>query len=208
VTQLSSNVLTAGTWTVRGNPTVQSQINFTAAGSISGIGGAASVTLAGANASFSNLSGLQTIAQGGSLALQQGQSLTVTGALTNSGNLTLGAGCRLTLGGSFTQLSTGTLNVQLGGTATAPTFGRLVSGTGTVALGGTLNVTSTVVPAVGSSFTVVNNGGGAAVSGTFAGLPEGATFTVTAGTTVMTFQITYAGAGGNGGRNVLITRIA
>jgi uncharacterized repeat protein (TIGR03803 family) len=208
VTQLSGNVLTAGTWTVRGSATVPSQINFTAAGPVGVIGAAANVTLAGANASFSNLSGLQTIAQGGSLALQQGQSLTVSGALTNSGNLTLGAGCRLTLGGGFTQLSTGTFNMQLGGTAAAPTFGRLVSSTGAVALGGTLNVTSAVVPAVGSSFKVVDNGGGAAVGGSFAGLPEGATFTVTTGTTVMTFQITYAGAGGNGGRNVLITRIA
>jgi hypothetical protein len=187
---------------------VQSQLNFTTAGLIRAIGGAAGVTLSGANASFSNLSGLQTIAAGGSLTLQQGQSLSVAGGLTNSGTLTLGAGCRLTLAGGFTQLSTGTLNVQLGGTGTAPTFGHLVTGTGTVALGGTLNVTSTAVPAVGSSFKVVDNGGGAAVSGIFTGLPEGATFTVTAGTTVMTFQITYAGAGGNGGRNVLITRIA
>jgi hypothetical protein len=59
---------------------------------------------------------------------------------------------------------------------------------------------------VGSSLTVLENEGNSAVSGIFAGLPEGGTFTVTVGTTTMTFQITYVGPGIYGSNNVLITR--
>ena len=97
---------------------------------------------------------------------------------------------------------------QTGGTNTAPTFGHLVSTAGAVDVGGTLTITSTVVPAVGSTFKVLDNGGGAAVGGLFAGLPEGSTFTVTSATTTMTFQITYAGTDRYGNRSVFITRIA
>jgi hypothetical protein len=60
------------------------------------------------------------------------------------------------------------------------------------------------VPAVGSSFEILNNEGSGAISGTFAGLAEGSTFTVKVGGTIMTFQITY-GAGGN---DVVIKRIS
>jgi uncharacterized repeat protein (TIGR03803 family) len=208
VTQVSGSVLTAGTWTVMGSSTVPAKLRFVNVGFISDIGGTANVTLSGATASFSNLAGLRRIASGASFTLLQGQSLTTTGALTNLGKLTLGTSCLLTVGGAFTQLSTGTLTVELGGTDTAPNFGHLLSTTGTLALAGALNVTSTVVPAVGSSFKILDNEGNLPVTGIFAGLPEGATFTVTAGTTVMTFQITYAGSDGNGSQNVFITRIS
>ena len=61
---------------------------------------------------------------------------------------------------------------------------------------------------MGTAVELLGNGGNAAVSGTFASLPEGSTFTVTAGGTTMTFQITYAGTDADGNENVLITRIA
>jgi len=69
-----------------------------------------------------------------------------------------------------------------------------------------LVVTSTVVPAVNSSFQTLNNEGAGAISGTFSGLPDGGTFTVKVGTTTMTFKITYKG--GSGGNSVVITRIS
>jgi hypothetical protein len=71
-----------------------------------------------------------------------------------------------------------------------------------------LHVTSTVVPAVGSSFELLDNEAGSAIGGVFAGLSEGSTFTVTVGTTTMTFQVTYAGKDGDGKHNVVITRTA
>jgi hypothetical protein len=142
------------------------------------------------------------------LTLLDGQSFTTAGPLTDRGQLILAPGSVLTVSGSFTQTASGTLTIELGGTDSAPTFGQLVSTTGTVALAGKLDFTSTVVPAVGSSFGILDNGGDSAISGTFAGLPEGSTFTVTAGGTTMTFQITYAGTDADGSHNVIITRTA
>jgi uncharacterized repeat protein (TIGR03803 family) len=208
VTQVSGKTLTAGTWTVAGSAKVTATLDVTSAGKLTTLGGAAAVTLNGQGSAFTNLSGLSTIAKGASFSLLGGQSFTTAGALTDRGSLTLGPGSVLTVGGSFTQSSAGTLTVEVGGTNASPTFGQLVSSTGSVALGGSLDVTSTVVPAVGSAFELLDNEGGAAVSGTFAGLPEGATFTVKKGSKTMTFQISYAGTDGDGSQNVILTRTA
>jgi hypothetical protein len=83
-----------------------------------------------------------------------------------------------------------------------------VSTTGTVALAGGLSVTSEIVPAKGKSFALLDNERGLAISGIFTGLPEGATFTVVAHGTTMTFQITYAGTDADGNQNVIVTRIS
>jgi hypothetical protein len=142
---------------------------------------------------------------GGSFSVLGGQSFATVGALYNAGDLTLSPASILTVKGNFTQTSTGTLTIQIGGAASAPTFGQLISTTGSVTLGGTLQVTSSVLPAVGSSLEILKNQGHAAIKDTFAGLAEGSTFTVKNGTTTMTFRITYVGGGGN---NVVITRIS
>ena len=69
-----------------------------------------------------------------------------------------------------------------------------VNVTGTVSLGGaTLNPTLGFAPTTGQQFTIINNDGADAVTGTFAGLPEGTVFSI--GT--KTFQISYAGGTGN-----------
>jgi hypothetical protein len=206
VTQVSGKTLTAGAWTAAGSASVPATLDITSAGHFTTLGSAAQVTLNGLNTSFTNLSGLTTIATGGSFSLLGGQSFKTTGALSNMGSLTLGAGSILTVSGSFTQASTGTLTIELGGTDTSPTFGQLVSTTGKVALAGSLDMTSTVVPAVGSAFELLDNEGGSTINGTFAGLSAGATFDVTVGTTVMKFKITYAGKDADGKRNVVITR--
>jgi hypothetical protein len=62
-----------------------------------------------------------------------------------------------------------------------------------ITLGGTLTVTNNVVSAPGTVFTIINNQTGSAVVGTFAGLPEGATFTSGG----QTFKISYIGGDGN-----------
>jgi uncharacterized repeat protein (TIGR03803 family) len=208
VAQVSGKTLTAGAWTVTGDATVHAQLDITSTGHLTTLGSRARVTLDGPKANFSNLSGLTTIAKGASFSLLGGQSFTTAGALTNKGKLTVAPGSVLTVNGSFTQTSTGTLTIELGGTRTSPTFGQLVSTTGTVALGGSLDVTATVLPAVGSAFELVDNEGDTAISGTFAGLAEGTTFTVKRGTKTMTFQITYVGTDSDGRHNVVITRIS
>jgi hypothetical protein len=208
VGQVSGKTLTAGTWTVIGSSTVHSKLDITSAGRFTTLGSGATVTLSGPDSVFSNLAGLNTIASGASFALLGGRSFKTAGALTNDGSITLSPSSILTVGGSFTQTSTGTLTVELGGTDTTSTSGRVVSTTGTVALGGSLHVTSTVVPAVGRSFELLDNEGNSALSGVFAGLAQGATFTVTVGTTTMTFKITYAGKDKGGSHNVVIKRIS
>jgi hypothetical protein len=205
VTQVSGTTLTAGSWTASSTPTGSATLDITAAGSLTTIGSQALVTLSGSGASFPNLSSLATISAGGSLDLAAGASFTTVGDLTNDGTLTVGPASALIVSGSFTDGSTAVTAVQIGGTSSAPTFGQIFSTTGTVAVAGTLSVGSTVVPAVGSSFEIVNNEGANPITGTFAGLTEGSTFIVDVGSTPMTFQITYLGGDGN---DVVITRIS
>jgi uncharacterized repeat protein (TIGR03803 family) len=208
VTQVSGRTLTGGSWTVIGSPTVHAKLDIISAGHFTTLGSGATVTLSGTTVAFPNLTSLATIDAGATLSLQAGQARTTVGALTNAGNLVLGAGSVLTVSGSFTQTSTGKLTIKLGGTHAAPTFGQLVSTTGTVALGGSLSVGSTSLPAVGTSFEVLDNEGSSVIGGIFKGLSEGATFKVKRGTTTMTFQITYAGTDADGDENVIVTRIS
>jgi hypothetical protein len=204
-----NKILTGGSWTVSSTASTTPALDLSAASSVfNTIGGNASVTLSGPNATFSNLGGLSAIQGQGTLNLSGGASLQITpttGTFTNSGSMTLSPGSVLNVNGGFAQSPTGKLTEQIGGTASSPTFGSIVT-TGAVSLGGTLSVTSTVVPAVGTSFEVVNNGSASPVGGTFAGLAEGATFTVKVGATTMTFKISYVG--GPGGKNVVLTRIS
>src|SRR5262249_40018087 len=58
---------------------------------------------------------------------------------------------------------------------------------------------ATFVPPLGSSFVIVNNHSSDPISGTFAGLAEGATFTASGAS----FLITYQGGDGN---DVVVTR--
>jgi uncharacterized repeat protein (TIGR03803 family) len=207
VTQVSGGTLRGGHWRATGSPTVSATLDITSAGSFTTLGAGATVALTGRQASFTNLIGLATIKQGGHFSLLGGQSFSTPGAQTNNGDVTVGARSILTVAGSFTQSAAAGLTIELGGPVGDPTFGQVVSTGGTVALAGSLTVTSTVVPAVGSSFTILENEANAAINGTFAGLSEGSTFTVTDGGTTMTFQITYLGAGPFGNNNVIITRI-
>jgi uncharacterized repeat protein (TIGR03803 family) len=208
VTQVSGGTLRGGHWRVNGTATVSATLDITSAGSFTTLGAGATVVLTGRQASFTNLIGLATIKQGGHFTLLGGQSFSTPGALTNYGDVTVGARRILTVAGSYAQSSAAGLTIALGSTNGSPTFGQVVSTSGTVALAGSLTVTSTVVPAVGSAFTILANEGNAAINGTFAGLSEGSTFTVTDGGTTMTFQITYLGAGTFGSNNVIITRVS
>jgi hypothetical protein len=202
VDQVFNGVLTGGSWTAASTATTASALDISSA-NFNTIGISALVTLSGPNSSFTNLSGLS--ANQGTFNLSAGASFATAGNFINSGSMTLSPGSTLTVNGAFSQTSTGKLAEQIGGTASSPTFGSVVS-TGPVSLGGTLSVTSTVVPAVGSNFEILNNGSASAITGTFAGLPEGATFTVKVGATTMTFKITYKG--GSGGNSVVISRIS
>jgi hypothetical protein len=201
VAQLSGNSLTGGTWTVNAN----ANLSFSTGSNITSLAGA-TVALNGAKSNFAALANLATVGSTSSFSVLGGQTFTTTGNFTDSGKLTVGAASTLAVSGSFTENSTGAVTIQVGGSASKPTVGLITTGArGTVTLAGALAVTSTVIPAVGSVFTILNNQGSSAISGTFSGLPQGATFTVTVDGTTMTFQISYTGGTG---KSVTLTRIS
>ncbi len=92
------------------------------------------------------------------------------------------------------------LDVELGGTTVCDGYDQL-NVTGTVSLNGSLTTSfyGGFTPKAGDTFVIVKNDGSDAITGTFAGLPEGATVTVDG----VNFKITYAG--GEGGNDVVLT---
>lgn len=89
----------------------------------------------------------------------------------------------------------GTYLAQIGGTTACSTYDQLqVSGSVNVT-NGTLQLAliNGFSPTVGQSFEIINNTGSNPVTGTFSGLPEGATFSSGG----HTFQISYKGGTGN-----------
>ncbi|HZU35421.1 MAG TPA: hypothetical protein VFA18_05915, partial [Gemmataceae bacterium] len=196
VAQISAGTLNAGVWTVSGSA-APATLNITSA-NFTTLGTKAKVTLTGSQASFTNLSSLATMLAGSSLTLSSGAALTTNGGLTNSGLLTLNAGCVLTVNGAFTEGSTATLTIQLGGTNSAPSFGKIVSA-GPVSLAGKLTLKETSLslnytsPATLQFITNTGAPGSDLTTGNFANLPEGAMLKIGA----MTFTIHYGGGDGN-----------
>ena len=129
-----------------------------------------------------------------------------TGAVTVASGGTLSPGAAVgTLSTQALSLSAGaTLKIELGGTG-AGQFDQ-VNVTGTVSLGGAALDTSLLgsfdhQAAIGASFVIVANDGTDAVSGTFAGLADGATFLIGGSL----FSITYHG--GTNNNDVVLTSL-
>jgi fibronectin-binding autotransporter adhesin len=173
--------------------------SLTLSGVISGLGkltevGAGSLIVSGLN----TYTGGTTVSSGtlggggkiGSLAVKSGATLapsTTTTQILSTGSVTFSAGS--------------TFAVTLNGTTAGTGYDQL-SVAGRVKLAGaTLNLTLGFTPAIGNTFTLIQNDGTDAVVGTFAGLPQGATLTLGG----MTFQISYVGGTGN---DVVLTRTA
>jgi autotransporter-associated beta strand protein len=141
-----------------------------------------------------------TALAGGQIDLASGQTLKGTGTVTGSTNAL--AGSTIAPGASPGILNTGnvsfsggTFDVEIDGLAVGTQYDQL-NVTGTVALGA--GVASLVIslgfsPAFGNSFTIIENDGGDAVTGFFAGLDQGEVFTAAG----QTWQITYQGGSGN-----------
>jgi autotransporter-associated beta strand protein len=219
----NSDLTLAGNLTLTGSRTLT--VTNTGTTTFAGVlGGTSGYTLTMAGSSVLVLSGANTFK--GTTAVNGG-TLLVNGSL--AGPTTVGAGG--TLGGTGTAqavtvasggtllpgpggsgtgiLSTGnlklnsgaTFSVALNGTVAGSNYSQ-VNVTGTINLtGSTLSVTLGYTPAVGDSFVLIKNGGSGAVTGTFSGLPEGATFSQNG----MTFKISYVGGSG---KDVTLTRTA
>jgi hypothetical protein len=87
-----------------------------------------------------------------------------------------------------------TLGLEINGTSAGTDYDQLSIFGGTVVLQEpTLGLTLGFTPAVGDSFTIIDNDQTDAISGTFDGLPEGGTLVMDG----VTFQISYIGGDGN-----------
>jgi len=127
-----------------------------------------------------------------------GGTLKGTGTLTGGISLTLAPGLSpgCLVSGAGLTLSGGTYQVELGGTTACTEYDQLTV-TGTVALGSATTLTPSLYgdfkPAAGNTFTIISNDAADAVTGTFTGLAEGATFTVDG----YVYKISYIGGDGN-----------
>jgi len=132
-----------------------------------------------------------TVASGGVL-MGTGRACTITvqAGGTIAPGRSPGPGC---LSSGNLSLS-GTYSAEIGGTTACTQYDQLQV-TGTVTVGGNLSVSlvNGFTPKAGDSFTLISNDGTDPVSGTFAGLAEGATITIN-GTV---FRISYVGGTGN-----------
>lgn len=89
-------------------------------------------------------------------------------------------------------LSGNDFDIDLNGTVAGVSHDQVVVN-GTVSLSGSLNLSIGFIPAPGQVFKIIDNDGADPVTGTFAGLPQGASVTVGS----FTLQVSYAGGDGN-----------
>lgn len=193
VLELDGAVAGTGGITATGSGYVYTQATDTYSGATNVNGGLFGVVFGGGlnTASVVTVSGFGTILQ-----LVNGVGV---------GPVTVGSGSALYLdGGGISQIASVTdLTMQVNATfrvgmSSSSNYGQL-NASGTVNLGGaSLFLDWTYTSTLGTSFKVINKTSGGAVSGTFPGLPEGASFTDNG----RTYWITYAGGDGN---DVVIT---
>ena len=146
---VSSGTLGVGNWVVGASSTLTIS-GVTAISTLS-----ANVTLQGSAATFTGLSHLATITSTGQLELQGGASFTTSGSLDNAGTVNLAAGT-LNVTGNYTQESTGTYAVGIGGILPGSQYGQL-SVTKNASLNGALDVSliNSYTPPQGDSYAVL-----------------------------------------------------
>jgi autotransporter-associated beta strand protein len=131
------------------------------------------------------------------VTLNSGGLLKLNGLADTVGTLTVAGGTLSTGGFSAGRLTAGNTSFDAASTLAM----KLVDATnsdrlfvhGTLAVGGTLQLSLSSPVAIGTTITLIDNDGTDAVTGTFAGLPQGAT--ILAGGQL--FAISYAGGDGN-----------
>jgi hypothetical protein len=108
----------------------------------------------------------------------------------------------LTIQGNYPETASGHLAIEIGGTSAGTQYDQLVVN-GTVSLAGALDVDviNGFTPSVGNQFVIIGNDGTDAVSGTFAGLPEGSLLIVDGSGFVITYK------GGSNTNDVVLSSV-
>ncbi|MEZ6063876.1 MAG: Calx-beta domain-containing protein, partial [Planctomycetaceae bacterium] len=152
-----------------------------------------------------NTAGALDLTSGGTTTLLSSFSLTASGVINgdvvvqNAATLDAGDGPGLLSVASLMMDAGSIFRADLDGTTAATQYDQ-VSVTGAITLAGALTLDPGFTAASGDSFTILNNQGAGAVSGTFTGLAEGDRIAVAG----QLFQISYAGGDGN---DVVLTAV-
>jgi len=136
-------------------------------------------------------------------SLASGQTLGGNGSVTGGVDVRSGAFIapgtspgQLTVNGDVSFNSGSTFNVEINGTTAGSGYDQLIV-SGAVSLGSaTLSLSGTHTPVANQTFTILNNTGSGAITGTFNGLAEGATISNFLGSTLKA-KISYTGGTGN-----------
>ena len=126
----------------------------------------------------------------------------IVGNILGNGLVAPGNSPGILTSSNVTFSATGAFNAELAGLTPGSGYDQL-NVNGTVALGNAnLQLNMSVVGSTNAQFTIINNDSADAVTGSFAGLPEGGIMTASNGAQ---FQITYQGGSGN---DVVLTQIS
>jgi hypothetical protein len=178
----SSNALSTfanntGSFTLSGNALLTTaSSNFTNSGTVDVVKGS-TLTVGGTGHSYTQSAGTTTVdgtlsgGTTGTVTVTAGTlqgAGTVKGNTSNSGIVNVGDAGKaglLSITGTYTQLSSGSLNVSIGGTTVGTQYSQLKV-TGTASLGGTLTVglINSFTPTIGQTFTILS---AHSISGTF-----------------------------------------
>ena len=155
-----------------------------------GIGAGVGPVAFGFNGFTSIQTGIDTVDSGGTVNVLTGTYNEDVDASTKTLTLEPGAStAQITINGNLTLGAHDTLPLDLDGTIAASQFDNFVV-SGTITLGGaTLDLTRGFDPVPGAAFTLLDNTGMGAISGTFAGYAEGAPITLNG----IPFTLSYVG---------------
>jgi autotransporter-associated beta strand protein len=230
-TNNSGNLFTvSGTVALGGNAvTVNGTGDTLISGNVSGLGsvsdlikdGSGTLTLTGTNTYTGG-----TTVNGGTFLVNNIVSGTGTGAVTVSnagttlggtgtisGVVVVGAGANIAPGnggnntgilqtGALTLASTSNFRVDINGTSVGTGYDRINVGAGVTITGSNLAVTVGTTLSVGQTFTILNKLSLGAITGTFAGIPQGGSVVGSNGTV---FSVSYTGGDGN---DIVLTAVA
>ena len=173
--------------------------------------GGGTLTLNAANTHASTMVGAGKLILAGSVngaVTVTGGTFQGTGAVT--GNVAINGGTHapgnspgiMPITGNYSLAAAGTLQIEINGTTAGTQYDqvKILGAANTVTLAGKLDIIATPGLAAGSTFTIIDNAGSAAVSGTFAGLPQSAELYEDG----QWWRISYTGGTGN---DVVLTRI-